>query len=320
MSETKSVEIHQFHIEKKQSGKESTQVHFSTVDTFQNFVTNLFEIIDEFGVEKGSKKVANIMKKGDKSVFKTFDKQGILSGMLLSGNYGNEESVVDVDNIEEEVFGIKKNHAVKKPFFFLVCVSPLKDTGFIILEKHGVNSINSVFSYFLHKLMAEKYSDHKIVIKSFIEPEVTKKYVKDGTYKEVALVRSYLPADVAERYNLGRFATDDFVIELSIKPKRNKRFPTSTKNNLVKLFEGRQIGYFSSEQFTELGFDENSQIKVVSSYNGKERTVNLSGTMKMRPYYDVEVKVDASGHSNYESIHKESVALLKSFGLELFNE
>ncbi|MCG9909876.1 MAG: hypothetical protein MH137_01130 [Flavobacteriales bacterium] len=319
MPEKRTVEVHQFQIERKESPRRKSIIHFNAIDNFQNIVRNFTQIIDEFGVDDNQKRVANILKNPEgESILYMNESKGFISGIISSGSYGKEESVVDVEDIETEVFSIKKNHAVKKPFYFLICISPLKDTGFIIMERQGSNSINSLISFFMYKLISEKYPNNKIIIRNFIEDDVAKKYVADGKYKEVALIRSFLPADVADRYDLGNFDTSDYTIKLSIKPNKNKTFPIATKNKLVKILESKQIGFFTSEQFEELGFDDNSKIQVVSQFNGRQRTVNLSGSMKIRPYYEIEVNVDASGNTNYHSIHSECIQLLNSFGLELF--
>ena len=59
-------------------------------------------------------------------------------------------------------------------------------------------------------------------------------------------------------------------------------------------------------------------MKVNYTYNNSQRTIDLSDTMKFKPYYVVEISINATGHSEFKSIEKEALNLLKDFNLDLY--
>ena len=40
--------------------------------------------------------------------------------------------------------------------------------------------------------------------------------------------------------------------------------------------------------------------------------------MKFRPYYDIMVEINESGHSDFTSIESEAISLMEEFNLDLY--
>jgi hypothetical protein len=238
---------------------------------------------------------------------------------METGKYGKEENVVDKDKKDDvPVFKIHKNHAVQKPFFFLVCIPEIKKDGLIILEREGNYGIKSIFTHLFKKFIEQNFENIVVTFTNFIDDQIVKKYINDGAYNTIKLTRDSLPEDVAERYGLEKFQTDDFIVELTIKTKGKRRITGDARKKIQEIFEENPDGFFSSEEFGKLGFDNSATVKVNSTYRNSTRTIDLSDTMKFRPYYDIIVELNETGHSDFTSIESEAIKLMEDFNLDLY--
>jgi hypothetical protein len=86
------------------------------------------------------------------------------------------------------------------------------------------------------------------------------------------------------------------------------------------MFEKDIKGFFTSQQLKDVGFDKKSTLKVKSTYNNSTRKIDLSDTMKFKPYYEIDVKINGDGHSEYDSIEEKALELLDGFSLDLYNK
>lgn len=313
--EERKLEVLKFNISTKEDRK--TKVNMSSidgVDLLDTFFKHFIQFIESLEPNERTKRVVKL---GD-----SFNKpKGIrtVSGILETGKYGKEEKVVDVTKKDiEAVFKIHKNHSVQKPFFFLVCIPRIKDEGLIILEREGQFGIKSLFTFLFHTFVEANFPLHIVQYSNFVDDEVVKNFIQNGAYNSISLTRTSLPQDIADRYGLEMFENNDYVIELSIKAKGKKHITGDSRKRIREVFESNPDGFFSSESFTQLGFDENAVVKVNATYRNSKRTIDLSQTMRFRPYYDINVDLNETGHSSFDSIEQEAVKLMKDFNLDLF--
>jgi len=313
--EERKLEVLTFSISTKEDRKKKLNMaSIEGVDLIDTFYNNFIKYIDLLELDERNKRVVKI---GNK-FHKPKDIRSV-SGIFETGKYGKEERVVDVLQKEiEPVFTIQKNHVVPKPFFFLVCFPTLKDEGLIILEREGQYGIKFIFTYLFHTFIEANFPKHVVRISNFIDDNIVKNFIQKGDYNSISLTRNSLPEDIADRYGLGKFETDDFIIELTIKAKGKKHILGSAKKKVLELFKSSPKGFFQSESFTELGFDENASVKVNATYNSSKRTIDLSKTMKFKPYYNINVELNESGHSDFKSIEQEAKDLIKDLNLDLF--
>ena len=146
----------------------------------------------------------------------------------------------------------------------------------------------------------------------FIEDEIIENYIINGHYDKISLKRSKLPKDLCDKY-LGDYEEDgEYEIELNIISKKGADFGKNVKKRILDNMNNYE-GFFSSDDFKDIGFDKNSDIKIVSRIENNKKTIDLSDTMKIRPYYQVYVKNDATGFSDFDDISKEAIELVKSF-------
>ena len=342
--EKRQLEVHQFAILKIREKDNSNLTNPSDIDgrdllkviydSFVGFVNSL--VIKNEEESEDSDAEAEDKKKESKGIVK-FRKLDSLSstesrynifinptkrcvyGKISTGYYGKVDDVFNVKN-ESDVpeYIISKDHSVQKPFFFMIIVPEIKNVGYLILEREGTHGIKQIFSWVFHRFFRDSFPKFNMNITHFIEEEVVKKYVADGDYSSITLSRNYLPSDIAERYGLERFNTSDYVIQLSIIAKNGKKLSNRAKDRIVKVFNGQQNGYFTNNVFSKIGFDRDSNIKVKSRFNNIERTIDLSDTMKFKPYYDINVDLDDKNYSDINSIKDEAIRLIEELGLEVY--
>lgn len=290
------------------------------IDLLEYIYTSFVPFIEKLPLDERSKRIVQLGKKSDSSIYfhKKTDFRSI-SGILETGIYGKEENVIDIDKKDDiPVFKIKKNHAVQKPFYFLICVPEIKEDGLIILERDGHYGIKTVFTLLFSRFIQQNFEGFEINFTNFIDDEIIKNYINDGEYKQIQLTRNSLPEDVADRYGLEKFETDDFVVELTIRSKGKRKIKGNARKQIIELFEDKPNGFFSSEVFAKMGFDESAIIKVKSTYLNSTRTIDLSDTMRFKPYYNIFVELNEAEQSDFTSIESEAIKLINDFKLDLY--
>lgn len=320
--EERKLEVIKFYIAKKGDKKEKfIMSSLENEDLIDKVFNEFIKYIDGYPTDENNKRVINMLiDENLKTFFRKKDNTRTISGIIETGKYGKEENVRDSSNKDKKtVFKIHKNHSVQKPFYFLMCIPKLKKDGLIILERDGPFGIKSTFTQILREFISIHFKDYKIHFSNFIDDQIVKNYINKGEYNTITLTRNSLPYDVAERYGLDKLESQDFVLELTLKTKGRRKILGNSKKQIQRIFEESYSGFFESEELKKVGFDDKSKIKVNSTYNGSKRTIDLSDTMKFKPYYDVQIEINNSGHSDFNSIEAEALGLLEDFDLNLYS-
>src|SRR5690606_35563672 len=139
-------------------------------------------------------------------------------------------------------------------------------------------------------------------------------FIDGGGIKEIILRKYNLPADEADKLGLKQYTKRISSVEIRVKAKRHETFPglnAGIKNSL----RAPNAQFSDSKQLRDIGFDGTDKISVVSRLDGKERTIDLSDTGQIRPYYDIdgELKKEPSGHPQFDSIDQIAKKLLTEF-------
>ncbi|KYG84886.1 hypothetical protein AWW67_18035 [Roseivirga seohaensis] len=320
--EERKLEVLRFFVSPKDNKNEKLPLYnVEGIDLFDNLFTNLIPFIDDLPPDERNKRIVQFGKTSTgATVFHRKDAIRSVSGIIETGKYGKEENVVDINRKKDDlpVFRMMKNHALQKPFFFLICISSKKNEGLIFLEREGLFGIKQVFTLVLSKYISKNFPEKSFHFSNFIDDKFVKKFINEGVYNKIRLVRNSLPEDVAEKYGLEKFNTDDFVLELSIRSKGKRRIGGSARKRIQEIFENNPNGFFTSDDFKKIGFDDEASIHVNSTYKNSSRTINLSDTLKFRPYYDIKVNITSTGHSDFKSIEGECIQLLEDFNLDLY--
>ena len=314
--EQRKLEIHTFHL--KQPRKQDITIDPKDVDgkdLYKLLSKEFPTFIDEFPPSKLYGKTTKIPLNGDaKSIFFSKSQNRIVYGKINIGDDNKkEQDVVESNKDKKFLYTKMKGHSVERPFFFLILLPDTKTTGFLILEREGKHAMKRDFEKILNEFTTEKLSGLKVKFTNFVESDLVKEWLEKGEYKEVILRRRELPNDKAEHY--GEFLDEGkFDVRLSIVPKEKTIFTPNKKKKIAQNID-EYNGFFESEELKEIGFDKNSEIKVVIDHEGNTRTIDLSDTNKVRPYYHVNVKTNAAGFSEIESIKNEAINLIKQFNL-----
>lgn len=248
-----------------------------------------------------------------KSVFKTDDELRYISGKIKIGDDdGKEQDVVQNNKHKTVLYTKKKGQTVERPYYFMVIVPLALKYGFIILEREGKHSAKSVFDKLFKKFIHNNLSQLNTKIANFVESEVIKDYLKDGVYNSIILSQKIVSSDKAEQYLGSYIEGSKYKIEMRIVPLENSIIPVGTKKRILKNLDNNN-GFFEAEEFKSIGFDDNSNVKVIATKDGNTRTIDLDDTFKIRPYYSIEVDDDAKGFSDFKEINKETIKLVKSF-------
>ena len=325
--EKRNLEIHNFHLHPH--GEKGTAVDLKNLngtDLYELLKLKFVNFINVLPKDKFAKRIIRFNKEiieGDeereiKTQFRIRKKLRIVSGKIVTGKYGKTENVVDVDTKDEEpVFTIEDNHAVQKPFYFMICLPENKKDGFLILERDGQFGIKEVFTTTFRKFINANLKKYTIQFSQFVDDEIVKNIVTKGELNSIMLTRHSLPGDIAEKYGLGKFETDDFLIELKIRAKGKNKIVGDAKKKVIQMFDDNPQGFFSFEGFEDIGFANSCTMKVNSTYNNSTRTVDLQDTLKFRPYYEIHIDIDDKGHSAFDSIDSKALDLLEELNIEI---
>jgi hypothetical protein len=235
--------------------------------------------------------------------------QRIISGIIDSGDYGIESSIVNIKT------GIEKYHKTIedtdiKPFYFLLYIPKSSDKAFVILQRLGIYGINGIFRTHLENFIKGKSDDLVVEFSPFISHKLAQSFINDGDIKEISLRRYNLPTDVTDKLGMESLEEDILSLELKITAKRKRSLHFN--NQVKKFINNPNAVMFDIKELKSLGFngEHKSSIKVRLGKN--TRTIDLSETGQIRPYYDIdeEVKKDASGHPDFDSINNIAIKLL----------
>ena len=241
-----------------------------------------------------------------------------ICGKLSKGNYGQKGAVIDEK--DQTVFAIEKNHCVPKPYFFFIVLPKNKDRGFIVTEQEGSSGIAYPFSQMIREFFKEKFQDMSITIKDYIEQPIVNKYIQDGSYKAVIMTTT-LPKNIEDKYGVNSYEKNKYTIELKIKANNKNGICGNIKTKIQQLFNGESEKFLN---FEEIGFNEseegkrNYSIKVLSQVNGRERTIRMNDMNKIISGYDINVTEDSDGYSDFKSIKKATYDLLNGLNLDIF--
>jgi hypothetical protein len=240
-------------------------------------------------------------------------KNRTIRGIFESGAYGFESSILN--NSTQKVVHIKKKDETEVlPFYFLTYVPENSNVGLLFLQRFGVFGVNTVFHSSFKSFFESKFQDYIVDFNPFVSKELAEEFLSSGNIKEIVLRRMNLPTDLSDKLNMTEYHDAIQSIEIRIKSTRKKFFGGINKR--VKSFlKDSNAKFFDIPELRNIGFDGAHQISVVSKSSGNTRTIDLSDTGNIRPYYDVnnDVKIDSKGYPTFNSIDDVALSLLEDF-------
>jgi hypothetical protein len=237
----------------------------------------------------------------------TIDKrERIICGFFEAGGYGYESDIYDKDN-EHKLKKLEDDVEIM-PYYFLFYIPHDRNVGVFMLERFGGLGISTIFHSHFSKSMKAKYDTLMVDFDPLLTKELMKAFTSKGAIKEVVLRKYNLPSDVTDKLHLTQYASSILGMELRFITKKNKFFSGLSVN---KFINDSNTHFYTAQTIKGMGFDNNFKVSVVSSYKGNKRTIDLSESLQIRPYYDIheEVKLE-KGHPTFESIHTATKTLL----------
>lgn len=237
-------------------------------------------------------------------------KKRYLCGIIETGHYGKEYEVVDKDDPEneEKKIYLGKSNAILKPFFYFIKIPRTGNKALLILERTDNDGIYPVFRSILVSFLNDKLNyglDEKIeytidrnnfVTKSFLEK------LNEGRLKSYTLTVNRLSTDLADRY-CGTLDKEDFSIDLIVR--FNKELSQEKEKKIRKLINSGKV-LFDSPELNDIfdGAEKKYTSTIGEGKSSKTRTVYMNEDKMglIRPYYDIEVKENPKGFSDYVSI------------------
>lgn len=272
---------------------------------FQDYISSFDHQLEVNERQKRSLKL-------DSSKLSVSSSNRIISGIIESGDYGYESTIYNTESGEERYKRQVEDTEIK-PFYFLIYLPENEDKGFVILQRFGIYGIHSIFRNHLDSFFKSKYSNLQLDFNPFVSQQLAMKFIENGGIREFTLVRHNLPPDIADRLGMNGHEEDIMSIEVTIKARRNKFLPLNSR--VQKFIKSPNSRMFEIRELENLGFDGNHKSKINVRLGNSNRTIDLSDTMQLRPYYDIDAKVDkdSSGHPEFNSI--DSIA--KDFIIDL---
>lgn len=256
----------------------------------------------------------NKLKKDQTSILKVHhlnETDSIITGVIQFGECdGSTEEGINIKT-GEQTYKKTPEDAGVIPYYFLMYLPDDKNTGVIMMQRHGVKGIYKCLSKELKELFKEQFPNHKF----YLNPLVPGKLIKDisDNIKEINIISYDIPSDLGERYfNRIGFEPHETKLVISVKPKRNKLL---REPDLIKNVRKGKINVTEIRQ--ELGYLP-EKIQVSFDYNGKIRKMDILADRKITHYFDItdDIELD-QGHPIFSSIDKYCKVFLNDLLYEL---
>lgn len=238
------------------------------------------------------------------SVVTTKVDDGMTSGTLRTGLYGYESDFIDIET-QQIAYQRKTTHAEMLPFYFVGCFPDKSNTGLLLIERFGVNSAKGTlvkdFQAYLDGCTPSSSSKVMLDFEPVVPAETARHWIEEGRVFKIRLIRNSAPSDLADEVQQKNLPMPQIgEAELWWKVERNQAFPPQWVQRLLRVLDGS----LSVGEVLELQSFEPDRIKVELAVDGKQRTIDLVDSTKVRAWYDVSNQVDRGndGHPTFGSI------------------
>jgi hypothetical protein len=234
-----------------------------------------------------------------------------ISGVIESGEYGVSSKIKNITGVT--VHPKSSSESIDMPFYFLLHAPMGKKKAIFLIQRTGVHGAYKVFERKLKKFVIDRHKGIQLESKTLLSSEVAKKILGGGIAKKVVLTRHVKKGDVFD--SLGDGYSDDKLTddgaEMQLVLTSRGKGMLNLKSNLDKFLNGEGISSFGIKDLGFTGTDFSASVKIL--HNGRYRTLDLSDTLKIKPYYDLEaekVKKDKDNHPIFKSINEISLEIL----------
>lgn len=279
---------------------------------FEQFIKDFFDSM--YSVDKNEERKKTVQLDTNNFTLNIANRK--ISGIIKSGEYGSEGNIIDSDTGEIK-YKKKADEADEKPFYFLLHFPENKDEAIIILQRTGNLGIVDVVNYKLRNFLKKKYNHLTLEFQPLVTKELMNLFMNESIIRKVTLTKYILPSDVATKVRKKDHDEKPIAMELSFRAPRGGMLD---RKIIKKFVEDPNTKIFSIKGIKQLGFDNNYSAAIQVIHNGNVRTVDLTDTGQVRPYYDVhdEIEQEKSGHPNFISINTSANKLLNDLVIDLY--
>jgi len=241
-----------------------------------------------------------------------------ISGIIESGDYGVESRIVN-KNSKKEKYRKEVDDIDIKPFYFLILAGKGHDKGLLILQRLGGFGINSIFTNHFELFFKQKKEGLILEFSPFVSRQLAKQFLDNGAIKEFTLRRYNLPPDIASKLGFLNHTEEILSVELKITAKKKNKL--SLNNKVKKFIKDPNAKLFDLKELESIGFDGEHKSLMKVKLGNNTRTIDLSETLQIRPYYDIDsyVEKENSGHPQFKSIDKIAKELVSDIINEFYN-
>ncbi len=275
-------------------------------ETEADLFDELPSMLGEFGKKAYKKEVSQQALQVSKIEFRKAVRQ--IEGLIEAGGYGSESDIRNLGHWNTVAYRKNSDDVDLHPFYVLLEIPEGRELGYLILQRSGVEGIQSLLSEALHDSFIKRFANHRLQITSLIQESVIDEINKSRA-SEVRFIRYTLENDVANVVGGQANKKQDGNMELIVRLHTEGGLVSAIRNFIS---QSAQDGRVLELEETRFQFDD---IKVKTKLRGKERTVNLSEPNKIRASFDVteEVSVGTNGHPRFQSISQVARSLLADF-------
>lgn len=287
---------------------------FAVKDDITAFIKGFIKFNDTLSIDEEHQK--SIQFKSN-SLVANSDK-GIYSGIIESGDYGTESILVN-RTTKKQVYTKKKDDIDIKPFYYLLWIPKVGNVGFLMLQRTGIYGVNSIFTSVFKDYIISKHQSLMVDFAPFVSKQLAQTYLSNGTLKQITLRRFNLPADVVDHLGLKEYNEDILSVEIKITSKK-QGFPFNDR--VSKFIDNKNGKFFDIPNLKKLGMDGEHEEKIKVKLGSSSRTIDLSDTLEIRPYFDIDEQVDKNaktGHPIFKSIDEIAKQYVADISKEIFN-
>jgi len=231
-----------------------------------------------------------------------------IEGLIEAGAYGSESDIRNLGRWGKVAYRKGTDDVDLHPFYFLFHIPEGRDLGYLVLQRTGVEGVQSLLAEALHDSFSQRFDHHRLQITSLIQESVVDELNK-GKASEVRFIRHELASDVAALIGPRTTVQQAGSMELVVRLNADGGLVSAIRQFIS---QSQEAGSVLELEETRFQYDD---VKVKTKLRGKERTVNLAEPNKIRASFDVteEVSKGPSGHPRFQSISQVARSLLADF-------
>ncbi|MCM1024425.1 MAG: hypothetical protein NC395_10260 [Prevotella sp.] len=206
-----------------------------------------------------------------------------ITAFIKTGEYGNEEEIVDYEK-QKVTKTLSPNEAPVKPFGFAIYFHPDKDTAILVTQSLGGKGISAQIKKLLKSFVTEISSTYSAEIKNVIPNELLQQLLDNSEIKKIC-IETYKETDFALEDELGEKTTLRTSKNTTVYSKpliSNKKFffdVFTKRRNLSKI-----AGLSNDETITNISINFGNKSINYNAYFNTKITEDITKEFKDEPF------------------------------------